>query len=782
MAAEAVSTARALLREATGDADVYWVSGPGEVVKWPIGGAVERFDLSSGASPDTNLNRVSWTGNDYAVLPDGTPLEVAWIYVDEDGRRVSDPATASMPVVGRYAFWVDDESARINLNTSWKRSGNTNFPSHPSTIGLESLPGITEAMTDTLRNRAITRPFNSVEEAEEMPDISAQDLRNNRFSLTHYSHESDVDPWGDPRIVLTTKFERANPGVPPGAYADDVAYATAVKRREIRPYLRILTNEASDPGLPGNLNNARLEQTIAEIRTRLQRTNWPYVSDSSASFAAKYGGSGRDAQLAVDIVDYVRAVESNQTLINPIRGTVADGVFRAESAFNSHAILGTSRTPLITEIGIWVAESPLPTGPSGTYPARVRVELHLPEHYGISSVPVAGNMQLDISFPGQANTRSLIEPGDIVTGQDPIPAGGYLVVEKEWRTRSVSGRPDVQRVRVALLSAPPGGRMLDVAPLDSDGNTIACPIDLPGVEPSQIRTVETNDPRINRHRDDWSPRESGNSLGHRNSLWMQESEGYVGPPQDREGSSGGSLSDAALFMPAPSVAGVVRSVAELGKVGTGQFSALGPGVPWRSLRFQPTSGGGTSFLPDWALIDCFVAPSRDVYDTSPGGADYLYHPYAQSTAGRVNINTAINPFGVIRREAVAALLHGTDTAFSPDLIESNIRNRVTASGGLLYDEERYVSAGELAEIAGIADGGERTEENLAWVLGAASARGNVFGIYALGQALQETPSGDYRVNSERYLHVLLERYEAWDAVSGEAEVRFRVVNHRQLTP
>ena len=59
------------------------------------------------------------------------PMPAAWIYVLRDGRLVmpantsgsqatfaADAVTAANPIVGRIAFWTDDESCKLNLNTA----------------------------------------------------------------------------------------------------------------------------------------------------------------------------------------------------------------------------------------------------------------------------------------------------------------------------------------------------------------------------------------------------------------------------------------------------------------------------------------------------------------------------------------------------------------------------------------------------------------------------------------------------------------------------------------
>ncbi len=54
----------------------------------------------------------------YYVMPTTTneELRATWVYVLQNPLA---PASATNPVVGRYAFWMDDENAKINVNTAY---------------------------------------------------------------------------------------------------------------------------------------------------------------------------------------------------------------------------------------------------------------------------------------------------------------------------------------------------------------------------------------------------------------------------------------------------------------------------------------------------------------------------------------------------------------------------------------------------------------------------------------------------------------------------------------
>ncbi|WP_232289552.1 Verru_Chthon cassette protein A [Verrucomicrobium spinosum] len=64
------------------------------------------------------------------------PMPVRWLYVLEDGRLVvpqggeggqatfqNDVVTGNNPIVGRIAFWTDDESCKVNINTAGEGTG-----------------------------------------------------------------------------------------------------------------------------------------------------------------------------------------------------------------------------------------------------------------------------------------------------------------------------------------------------------------------------------------------------------------------------------------------------------------------------------------------------------------------------------------------------------------------------------------------------------------------------------------------------------------------------------
>ena len=73
------------------------------------------FSESTGTNL-VNLNRALSDGS-YPIIGGANPPDVSvkWANVLRDPTK---PASATNAIIGRYAFWVDDEGAKINVNTA----------------------------------------------------------------------------------------------------------------------------------------------------------------------------------------------------------------------------------------------------------------------------------------------------------------------------------------------------------------------------------------------------------------------------------------------------------------------------------------------------------------------------------------------------------------------------------------------------------------------------------------------------------------------------------------
>ena len=81
------------------------------------GGVVDGFDAK--ITKDASLKLANPAGGNSLGNVPYVPMPVKWLYVLKDGTIGSSSlATATNPIIGRTAFWADDESCKINVNTA----------------------------------------------------------------------------------------------------------------------------------------------------------------------------------------------------------------------------------------------------------------------------------------------------------------------------------------------------------------------------------------------------------------------------------------------------------------------------------------------------------------------------------------------------------------------------------------------------------------------------------------------------------------------------------------
>lgn len=845
------------------------------------------------------------------------PMRLKWIYVREDRRaapaaperwtreldfsEAPDLTDAARPIIGRYAWWADDESAKVNYNLAWKRDpgpapsvhSNPSRPSHPSRVNLMGLlqpsgTPATEAIADAVfrwRDRSPHRPFNSFADARQASPIVVDTLEFNKFELTHYNHDPDTTFTGEDRILLTTRRDL----VPKfhGAYArrfldilrDDIDIAL-LDSGVLEDIAGGQQDWRADPGGGATLPN-KFDAAVRMLVRYLQEEHWP-IADG-VSVQGKYYSTTRDnypetrlAQLAVNIIDYVRAKESRLPVVAPLSyGLDEQGRYtlHAGSAYGapgSHA--GVSRAPYITEMALHVSDAALtkplgaettPVGwpmadgaPKPLYPCTFKVELHLPLGYQV--IDSSGILGFDlvpnrtVPFPANARrawfltlgearrttpryyaisptTGAAIPLGSHATGALPIlradvvgstylRPGNRITITKTVYREEPHAIASTAELRTTLHQGAGGADGLLLAPLDRWPPVAAAPqweavtyvVGPPATTtPENMSSVETDDPRCQGSKLDWLANiQDGNTFGALNSVSTlgRPPTRSSGPQQDTDAS--GLLTDASVSFPPPkgvgsnadlegADCGLVTSLGELGSVCTGNDASSG-GTPWRSLRLQPTSGSSPRDLPDWALLDLFSVlniTTSKVKESRP-----LFVPHETSIGGRVNINSHVEPFREMERStALRAAFTG-----SPGLrqksdaaaIAQNIFTGALAAGanpGKAYgrfqspdgrEGQAFEMTGEICEIAGVADGGEQSENLVRDVISLFTQRGGVFSVYTIGQSLAQTPAGQLVITSERRQQSMIERY--LDTLGTRApeddEIRFRTIYFRNLSP
>jgi hypothetical protein len=193
---------------ATNAPPFYWSLSPGRITRWPYSSDsstnVALFSESSGTNL-VNLNRPLADGS-HPIIGGADPpkVSVKWVNVL---RNPSETANSSNAIIGRYAFWVDDEGAKININTAdgtEKYTTNSLGIGSPSEVSLEVLfPTNGKVPSQEIVRIARTKGFHSPREILSATNVPAPAVyTNNVFALTAYSRSPELNIFGQPKMAL----------------------------------------------------------------------------------------------------------------------------------------------------------------------------------------------------------------------------------------------------------------------------------------------------------------------------------------------------------------------------------------------------------------------------------------------------------------------------------------------------------------------------------------------------------------------------------------------------
>lgn len=743
----------------------FWITQPGRITRAALTSAgftpgdLKNVDLHSGAmltGDDNNLvadlnvpNLFSSSRN--LITSQNVNLKVRWIYQRQDGTLIMPSGSTvpaynrSNPLVGRFAFWADDEGAKVNLNTAWRRS--ITWPRwDPSQLNLMIFSGINSILADTLQStRTGKHYFHSLDEARAADASFSSLIDSNRFDLTVLNRTPEINLFGEPRIMLTTKKALAGS----------------------QPYLNILVDENTDSGLIANVAGASASDKLAIVTSTLtsllNRKDWPM--NPGHSLAEKFAPV-RPEQIALNIIEYVRARESAMDLVEPIRGDVLAGGKIVKGASNAvTAIFGSNRGPRITEVGVWVDKNTSTVNGVNGYQAIYMVELYLPPNCGIDKVDLTKfNLIRLRAIPSVTPladpwSNPLITPADLDSSRPDtyLMAGTCRMVTRSFQI--AGSRPANLILRMALCKNDVGSTRLDLASVVQVGgyDGLTYTVDSTGLTPDKIPSLEVSDPYVNRSKYDWSYL-TQNTFGTPPSVPAVKASLIA--QQDVDGSL---LSSSSQRFPSASgtssnLNGVMESVAELGFIHTG-IECSTNGTPFRSIRLQPQK---SAQVPDWALLDVFCVP----YKNKPTNATVSYYLRDNDTGrgGLINLNAfrqnALVPFldsgGLSLVQRKNGFLATVTDAIKDDAgassINSSLANTLqvnvslstlatSVNAGRDYGFGKiFLSRGQLAEISGVSDGGELSEALMRGVIDLMDVRSNAFTVYAIGQAIQQTPT------------------------------------------
>lgn len=207
-----------------------WASEPGRIHVFTVDQSSGEFtrvarDMFSGmpGADDANtadlnnvdLNKASLSGVHPITGSRAGTMKVGWMNLLADPGL---PASKDNQLVARVAYWVDDESCKVNINVA-DGSQRTATPATmaatkkysygfgtPSELSIAVLPGMDQTKAEAIAASAWEREFNSVNELSAVgpksPGLSSAEVNNIAFDITHYNSSPDLNFMGEPRISL----------------------------------------------------------------------------------------------------------------------------------------------------------------------------------------------------------------------------------------------------------------------------------------------------------------------------------------------------------------------------------------------------------------------------------------------------------------------------------------------------------------------------------------------------------------------------------------------------
>ena len=300
----------------------YWSVSPGILTAWSYTNVANNTALitnyplfSVPNPPTTNLVNLNAPGEDgvYPILGTATPLNVYWVNVLANPANTT--ASPTNQIVGRYAFWMDDENAKININTA-DGTYNTNVPPQqcglgpgtPSAVSLQELTSGGSGLSTTAASNIVaiarTIGFNSPREILRASGTTLDTYTNNIFNLTVFSRSPDINIFGQPKIPLIPSNQTNLPYV--GLPENSLNLATLLPLKELFPSQYGTTGESMKGVLPPtpmsdpysditSTNGAFVSNYYSQVKWPLtfkaQLADYPTINNP-VPYTAAAGGSG----------------------------------------------------------------------------------------------------------------------------------------------------------------------------------------------------------------------------------------------------------------------------------------------------------------------------------------------------------------------------------------------------------------------------------------------------------------------------------------------------------
>ena len=201
----------------------FWSVSPGMITRWsntPTATGSTNLALFSYVSAANtnivNLNRPLADGS-YPIIGGASAPDVSVQFVNVL-QDPSQAASAANPIIGRYAFWIDDESAKININVAdgtQKYTTNSLGLGSPTEVSLQVLSQggatLTQQLATNIVQMARTNSFHSPRELLNVSGVTSDLYTNNVFNVTDYSRSPDINIFGQPKMALLPILGGASP-------------------------------------------------------------------------------------------------------------------------------------------------------------------------------------------------------------------------------------------------------------------------------------------------------------------------------------------------------------------------------------------------------------------------------------------------------------------------------------------------------------------------------------------------------------------------------------------
>ena len=742
LAQAAVDQAVAAIRNATPvvSTTTNYVTAPGVIYTLPVGGSWVPNLLFTGypapplpntGSVDLNQNNLI-TGTDYPL--GSSHLWVGWSNVTASGTS---------RVIGRFAYWVDDESAKVNLNVAGAR-GNDLEGYTPAAIDLPSLHfssiGVNNDVNNITNYVATVGPLDTIESVKmttpplvgPAPGITPATYANNQFYVTVNSTSPDITPWGTKRLNLSNVVANA-------------------------------------------VNNAAAVTNIAAALTNGNLATW----FGGLTFSNKYPNV---QQIAANIVDYIQP------------GAIPTDSGSGPADLTAPSYLGLKQTPYINELVISNTFQVTPT-PSGPGEAKLSITSYIIAELwymytnatwnplqnknpyvfvmAIPNISFSGAVSTNSASPGVANTATISGLANPPAIPSMLPwalgdgNGTYLTISNVYALLPIAindtNVPVVATLNLGTITAIFTGQKgrIDYAQIPLPKKfLINIPLD--GTVASASWAAQCNDPRVKPVSNNWLQNLNGvfSTLGASNST-LDPTVTTPGPTTPIQADGDYSCH-------------IISGSNQQGTMSPGEMAYIHTGIPWRTFWLQPppTAESGP---PDWAVLDLFSAT-----DTT-------------NVIGRLNINSILTNSGPVatlleRGLPLNALLTNNVPAAINYIQANAVKNiylyavspgtSVNPPPTANFSPYSYTMVGEVANTQGLSNttpGKKRDRETpVRGIANIITTRSDTFTIWAIAQA----SSGLNTRPAEVKVQAIVQR--SVDYTATPPQVSFRTLYYRYI--